>query len=164
MIESDHKSLEQISMKNLADAPVCLQRMLLRLQDYDFTIKYRPGEEMVIADTLSRYSPEDTPEILLDICQPCIHRCWEEMRLPTRNQGWPTAKCPCRHNHHWMARRYQGCSKSITTIPWTMWFTHCRGWTHPTWRSNHCSPRREEEGLGTNPLRTLRHIQVPIQG
>ena len=29
MIESDHKSLEQISMKNLADAPVCLQRMLL---------------------------------------------------------------------------------------------------------------------------------------
>ena len=40
-IESDHKSLEQISMKNLADAPVHLQRMLLRLQDYDFTIKYR---------------------------------------------------------------------------------------------------------------------------
>ena len=66
-IESDHKSLEQISMKNLADAPVRLQTMLLRLQDYDFTIKYRPGEEMVIADTLSRYSPEDTPEILLDI-------------------------------------------------------------------------------------------------
>ena len=67
MTESDHKSLEQISMKNLADAPVCLQRMLLRLQDYDFTIKYRPGEEMVIADTISRYSPEATPEILLDI-------------------------------------------------------------------------------------------------
>ena len=67
MIESDHKSLEQISMKNLADAPVRLQRMLLRLQDYDFTIKYRPGEEMAVADTLSRYSPEDTPEILLDI-------------------------------------------------------------------------------------------------
>ena len=66
-IESDHKSLEQISMKNLADAPVRLQRMLLRLQDYDFTIKYRPGEEMAVADTLSRYSPEDTPEILLDI-------------------------------------------------------------------------------------------------
>ena len=67
MIEGDHKSLEQISMKNLADAPVHLQRMLLQLQDYDFTIKYCPGEEMVIADTLSRYSPEDTPEILLDI-------------------------------------------------------------------------------------------------
>ena len=65
-IESDHKSLEQI-MKNLADALVHLQRMLLQLQDYDFTIKYHPGNEMVIADTLSRYSPEDTSEILLDI-------------------------------------------------------------------------------------------------
>ena len=54
-------------MKNLADVPVCQQRMLLWLQDYDLTIKYHPGEEMVIADTLSRYSPEDTPEILLDI-------------------------------------------------------------------------------------------------
>ena len=64
-IKSDHKSLEQ--MKNLADAPVHLQRMLLRLQDYDFTIKYCPGEEMVVADTLSRYSPGDTSEILLDI-------------------------------------------------------------------------------------------------
>ena len=66
-IKSNLKSLEQISMKNLADAPVHLQRMLLQLQDYDFTIKYRPGEEMVVADTLSIYSPEDTSEILLDI-------------------------------------------------------------------------------------------------
>ena len=98
------------------------------------------------------------------LCQPCIHWCWEETRLSTRNQGWPTVKCPCRQNHCWMARWYQGCSKSIMTIPWTMWFTHCRGQTYPMWRSNHCSPRREEEGLGINPSRTLRHIQVPIQG
>ena len=57
-------------MKNLADTPVCLQRMLLRLQDYDFmifTIKHCLGEEMVVADTLLRYSPENIPEILLDI-------------------------------------------------------------------------------------------------
>ena len=47
-------------MENLADAPVCLQRMLLLLQGYDFTIKYHPGEDMVIVDTLLRYSPEDT--------------------------------------------------------------------------------------------------------
>ena len=67
MIESDHKSLEQISIKNLADAPMHLQRMLFWLQDYDFTIKYHKGEEMVVEDTLLRYSPKDTPEILLDI-------------------------------------------------------------------------------------------------
>ena len=57
MIKIDYKSLEQISIKNLADAPVHLQRMLLSLQDYDFIIKYHPGEEMVVADTLSRYLP-----------------------------------------------------------------------------------------------------------
>ena len=66
-IESDHKSLEQISMKNLVDAPVCLQRMLLQLHNYDFTIKYCPGKEMVVADTLLRYSPGGTPDILLDL-------------------------------------------------------------------------------------------------
>ena len=114
-----------------------------------------------LIEILSWGYTRDSPRHL---CQPYIHQCWEEMRLPTHNQGWPTAKCYCRHNHHWMARWYQGCSKSTMTIPWTMWFTHCRGWTYPTWRSNHCSPGREEEGLGTDPPRTLRHIQVPIQG
>ena len=39
-IESDHKPLEQIMLKNLADAPAHLQRMLLCLQDFDIHIKY----------------------------------------------------------------------------------------------------------------------------
>ena len=37
-------------MKNLANAPPRLQRMLLELQRYDVTIKYRPGKEMQLAD------------------------------------------------------------------------------------------------------------------
>ena len=36
--ESDHKPLEMIAMKNLANAPPHLQRMLLELQRYDVTI------------------------------------------------------------------------------------------------------------------------------
>ena len=50
--ESDHKPLEMITMKNLAYAPPCLQRMLLELQRYDVTIKYQPGTQMQLADTL----------------------------------------------------------------------------------------------------------------
>ena len=42
MIKSDHKSLEQIYLHEESD-PVCLQRMLLQLQDDDFAIKYHPG-------------------------------------------------------------------------------------------------------------------------
>ena len=38
--ESDHKPLEMIAMKNLANVPPRLQRMLLELQKYDVTIKY----------------------------------------------------------------------------------------------------------------------------
>ena len=94
MIASDHKSLEQISMKNLADAPEHLQRMLLWLQGYDFTIKYRPGQEMVIADTLSRYSPEDTPEILLDISVNHIYinteKKWD-YQLAIKDDPWQSA-------------------------------------------------------------------------
>ena len=53
MIESDHKLLESISRKNLADTPAWLQCMMLCLQGYDFTIHYHPSKEMVIPDMLS---------------------------------------------------------------------------------------------------------------
>ena len=52
--ESDHKPLESIQMKNLVSAPPRLQRMLLRLQPYDVTIRYPPGKQMHVADALSR--------------------------------------------------------------------------------------------------------------
>ena len=72
-IESDHKPLEQISLKNLADAPARLQRMLLRLQNYDVRITYRPGREMLVADTLSRYAPLTAPEVALDLAIHHLH-------------------------------------------------------------------------------------------
>ena len=56
--ESDHKPLEMIAMKNLANASPRLQRMLLELQRYDVTIKYRPGKEMQLADALSHCRQE----------------------------------------------------------------------------------------------------------
>ena len=52
-VETDHKLLEMISLKNLISAPVCLQRMLLCLQQYDMVITYQPGKEMLLADALS---------------------------------------------------------------------------------------------------------------
>ena len=66
-IKSDHKLLESISWKNLADMPAWLQCMMLCLQGYDFTIHYCPGKEMVIPDTLSQSSPQPGPNLPLDI-------------------------------------------------------------------------------------------------
>ena len=53
-VETDHKLLESIVTTPLFRAPVLLQRMLLRLQQYDILVVYKAGKEMYIADTLSR--------------------------------------------------------------------------------------------------------------
>ena len=53
-VESDHKPLEMIHQKSIASAPPRLQRMLLQLQQYDVTMKYQPGKEMLLADALRR--------------------------------------------------------------------------------------------------------------
>ena len=58
-VESDHKPLEAITQKALCHAPPRLQRMLLHLQKYDFILRYKPGKDLHIADTLSRaYIPD----------------------------------------------------------------------------------------------------------
>ena len=58
VIHSDHKPLEMILRKPLHVAPPRLQRMLTKIQGYDFDILYQPGQSLVLADTLSRLPNE----------------------------------------------------------------------------------------------------------
>ena len=51
---TDDKPLISIYKKPLASAPKRLQRLLLQLQQYDVDLRYKPGSEMYLADTLSR--------------------------------------------------------------------------------------------------------------
>ena len=53
-VETDHKPLESIMLKPLNSAPKRLQRMLLKLQKYTLKVKYKKGDQMFLADTLSR--------------------------------------------------------------------------------------------------------------
>lgn len=48
------QTLEKICKKSLVSAPKRLQRMLLRLQRFEYEIVYKRGVEMYMADTLSR--------------------------------------------------------------------------------------------------------------
>ena len=50
-------------MKHVSDAPPRLQRLLLKLQAYDITIKYVPGQNIPVADALSRVSPSHKTDI-----------------------------------------------------------------------------------------------------
>ena len=58
-IESYHKPLQTIVKKPIAQAPKRLQRMLLKLQRYQFDLIYRKGSDMHLADTLSRLRHRD---------------------------------------------------------------------------------------------------------
>ena len=61
--ETGHKPLITIAKKVLATAPKRLQRMLLRLQRYDFDLIYRPGQQILITDTLSRICADVTDRL-----------------------------------------------------------------------------------------------------
>ena len=124
--ETDHKPLEMIALKNLANAPPRLQRMLLQLQRFDVTIKYRPGTEMQLADALSRCPARASPEIKLNMRVDYIafSRSWietikeqllEDPILATvyqlTQQGWP------HHRRHVprIARRYFDFRDELST-------------------------------------------------
>ena len=52
-VVSDHKPLESITKKALANAPKRLQCMMMRLQKHDVNLIYVPGKNLLLADTLS---------------------------------------------------------------------------------------------------------------
>ena len=62
-VTTDHKPLEMITQKALNSTPARLQRMLLRLLEYDVTVRYQPSLTMLASDALS-HLPADrgTPE------------------------------------------------------------------------------------------------------
>ena len=54
VVHSDHQPLETIFKKPLSKAPRRLQRMMLQLQPLKFSVVYKKGKCMYLADTLSR--------------------------------------------------------------------------------------------------------------
>ena len=126
MAETDHKPLEMIALKNLANVPPRLQRMLLQLQRFDVTIRYRKGSEMQLADALSRCTARASSEIKLNmrVDYVAFSRSWietikeqlaEDPMLATvyqlTQQGWPHER---RHVPR-IARRYFDFRDKLST-------------------------------------------------
>ena len=64
----DHKPLETIPAKPIYVSPKRLQWMRLRLQKYSLDVKYKPGPQMYISDTLSRVSLPTAQAMTEDNC------------------------------------------------------------------------------------------------
>ena len=68
IIESDHRPLEMICRKSLMQAPPRLQRLLVKIQGYDFTVRHKRGVDMIMSDALSRFpTPHEDAEVKLDV-------------------------------------------------------------------------------------------------
>ena len=57
IVQTDHLPLVSIWKKSIAASSARLQRLLLRLSQYDIDIQYLKGKDNIIADALSRVSP-----------------------------------------------------------------------------------------------------------
>ena len=100
-VETDHKPLIAIIRKLLCDAPPRLQRLLLRVQRYDFTLQYTPGKHLIIAATLSRaflsrIVPSDTEaDVQILVCAiktgiPVSTQKWQEILMFSTFYPWPS--------------------------------------------------------------------------
>ena len=65
-IESDHKPLENIMRKPIHSAPMRIQKMMLKLQPYEFTLVHVKGKDLGLADCLSRLPLPDTYQSMDD--------------------------------------------------------------------------------------------------
>nr|XP_054767488.1 uncharacterized protein K02A2.6-like [Lytechinus pictus] len=128
---TDHKPLVAITQKPLATAPKRLQRLLLRLQQYDVCIQYMPGPQLHLADTLSRAYIDNTTRSQTGVEAECIHlidglRISEPTRIAIKQataddaslqtvikyvcQGWPALARDCANN----VRQYFSIKHELT--------------------------------------------------
>ena len=134
---TDHKPLVSISQKPLASVFKRLQCLLLRLQQYDCEIYYKPGKEMLLADTLSRAYSEDYERISHRIrggVHPC-HSLPSCSRLPAqgtseRNGLWSNSTVFKESNLGWLPRYKGKTTSSHSPVLWNP------RWALSTWWCN----------------------------
>ena len=119
-VQSDHQPLQSIWKKSIVSASLRLQRLLLRLAQYDLNIEFLRGKENMIADAFSRVCPlqssnSKTKDSNIDVIPvhhitqtaPVSKTRLQELRLATQSdptlssltktihKGWPQSKNDC---------------------------------------------------------------------
>jgi hypothetical protein len=86
-VETDHKPLESIFKKEIHKSPMRIQKMRLKLQPYEFTVKWRPGKEIPVADNLSRNYLKEYGEVLIDDEEMVCECATEKMPFSTNQRN-----------------------------------------------------------------------------
>ena len=162
-VYNDHKPLEMITKKPIHPAPPNLQCMLLRLQHYNYTLQYKPGKEMVLADWLSRL-PSRKENSLIEVHQNIQHFSFTPDKISIisgsleRDPILSIVYCPTLHG--WpekankvprIAWQFLGSNQGrnrICITPWTLWqISAWSTWSSPrNWKK--CSSRQEQHFIG----------------
>ena len=161
-IESDHKALESIFQKNLADMPASLQCMLLCLQGNDYTIHYCPSKDMALPDTLSWFIPCPGPDILLGIA--IHHVCLSPERKEAFQQAFVSDPEMCALANMTITCRpnYIKVAPHLLCPYWEHWETLTIEDGLVLWRSPHDpSVRMGEDTTATPPVPPRNH-QSPV--
>ena len=101
---TDHKPLVSLFRKLLVDSSPRLTRMLIQLLDYTLDVRYQPGAQMHLSDTISRLSTHDqnTGKTIenLDVSVHSIEELSKDLTMQLLiqhiNDGFPDSsiKCP----------------------------------------------------------------------
>ena len=115
-VETDHKPLVTILKKPISDAPISLQKMLLKLLDYDLHLIHKSTTQMPISDTLSRAFLTNTEAVEEDEYEVlCVTHVTqnkaERIREATKKDSTMQALIAV-INHGWPDRRHE-VSKSL---------------------------------------------------
>ena len=123
-ILTDHKPLIAIAKKALVNTPPRLQRLFLRLNNYNVTLEWIPGRKMIFADHLSQNVSQESSKVptcsgldlkINDVYlnasdKRCISVAQEtdkdEVLVALKNQiikGWPKMRddCPLSLRNFW---------------------------------------------------------------
>ena len=100
--------------------PAQLQCMMLCLQGYNLTIRYCPGKELVIPDTLAQFSPQPGPDLPLDIA--IHHACI----MPLHKEAFQEAFVSDPEMHALTDIIITGWPKDIKEVPRPL----CLYWQH----------------------------------
>ncbi|KAK2723716.1 hypothetical protein QYM36_002156 [Artemia franciscana] len=80
-VTTDHRPLETVVANPIHKAPPRVQRLMLQLQPYDLSLKFRPGSEIPVADALSRLHLGDADPTLEESLDVYVHQVMKDISV-----------------------------------------------------------------------------------